>query len=160
MTATRDSWKSQSFGYGLPIPYNRRFSASEFAKLRAGLVPQTMDDKWFVYYAEPHLFFHRSWGGQGIYRVSLKTDGDAVVVKEALCAEHVLQNSRPGYEAALLDFLIGNLLLGEAKDFPMPPSRRFTASGLLQHVIAGTSRPEASLNGFVRQPWWAIWRRR
>jgi hypothetical protein len=34
-----------------------------------------MEDKWFIYYDEPHLFLHRSWSGQPVYRLAI-TQGD------------------------------------------------------------------------------------
>ena len=52
MSAAPDSWKRIPFTEGEPIDYAATFSRSEFAKLREGLVPEAMEDKWFVYYDE------------------------------------------------------------------------------------------------------------
>lgn len=67
--ASADFWKSEPFREGVPLPYQAVFSSEEFARLKTGLVPQSMEDKWFVYYEEPHLFIHRSWTGQPVYRL-------------------------------------------------------------------------------------------
>ena len=62
--ATRTSWKT------LPLPEARvavDFTASctkeEFQRIRRGLIPREMEDKWFIFYEEPWLYLHRSWTG-------------------------------------------------------------------------------------------------
>ena len=66
MSATSTSWERTPFKEAVPIPYHAAFDAEQFVRLKAGLIPQTMEDKWFVYYEEPELFFHRSWTGQPV----------------------------------------------------------------------------------------------
>lgn len=41
-----------------------------------------MEDKWFIYYEEPHLFLHRSWTGQPVYKLTLKDLLDGAEVTE------------------------------------------------------------------------------
>ena len=137
MTATANSWKHKPFLAGRPIPYAESFSGPEYSKLREGLIPQAMEDKWFIYFDEPHLFLHRSWTGEPVFRVRLTASGDGAAVAEALCVSDLLQNG-PEYQAVLLDFLIGNLLLGKAKPFPMPDGQTEQARGILQHHVSGT----------------------
>ncbi len=71
-SATRADWKIEP----MPdprrlIPYTRVFDATEHARLTRGIVPKEMEDKWFVFYEVPWLWFHRSWTGFGIYAVKL-----------------------------------------------------------------------------------------
>ena len=61
MPASATSWKH------LPAPSERErlqfealFTDEEFEKLSLGLVPAQMEDKWFIYFAEGWLRFHRS----------------------------------------------------------------------------------------------------
>jgi hypothetical protein len=141
--ANPNSWKRDPFTTGEAIPYQDRFSETEFAALQDGLIPQAMEDKWFVYFEEPYLFLHRSWTGEPVYRVRLSTDADGVNVAEALCVVEILNPAMADYQARLLDFLIGNLLLGKAKPFPLAggfvdPENE----ALLQHAIAGTGYPQ------------------
>jgi hypothetical protein len=125
MAATKDRWKHIPFTVGVAIPFRAIFSLEEFDRIREGMMPEAMEDKWFGYFEEPHLFLHRSWGGQPVYRVALIAHGDGVAVAEALCVAEVLAKSTPEYEAKLLDFLISNLILGYDTPFPRsPPSRR------------------------------------
>lgn len=39
------------------------FSLEKFSRIRMGLLPMRMEDKWFVFYEDPWLHLHRSWTG-------------------------------------------------------------------------------------------------
>ncbi len=106
-------------------------------RLRQGLVPRQMEDKWFVFYEPPHLFLHRSWTGLPVFRVTLADRKGGAQVVEALWAwpSKLDASLDPEYQAQLLDFLIGNLLLGECKPFPSRqtlPSRLLEFSSIMQ----------------------------
>jgi hypothetical protein len=152
MAATRNSWKQIAFTSGTPIRFEASYAKADFAKLREGLIPEVMEDKWFVFYEDPHLFLHRSWTGAPAYRVTLAETGVGAAVTEALYVPDAGQNNSPEDAAALLDFLIGNLLLGQSKPFPLPPGARDDRPGLLQHVIAGTGFPQTGAPR--RRFWW------
>lgn len=156
MTAQQDRWKEIPFINGVPIPFQGRFSREEFDKICKGLVPESMEDKWFAYFKEPYLFLHRSWTGQPIFRVTLSLDGEGASVAEALCVGEVIKKTSPEYEATLLDFLISNLILGQAKPFPVPRNAWEARPGLFQHVVAGTSFPQTRTP--ARRRWWQLWR--
>src|SRR5262249_61512865 len=62
--ATRSDWKTQPMpAENERIALERDYSIEEFDRLRAGLVPQEMEDRWFIYFEDPWLFLHRSWTG-------------------------------------------------------------------------------------------------
>jgi hypothetical protein len=70
--ATRASWKT------LPCPVLREnldlsftFSDADGDRLRLGHVPEDMDDKWFIYFENGWLYFHRSWTGACIFGLCL-----------------------------------------------------------------------------------------
>jgi hypothetical protein len=130
--------KLEPFTTGLPVPFTARYSHEEYVRLREGLIPKAMEDKWFIYFDEPHLFLHRSWTGQPVYRVKLAGDSNGAIVTEALCVADVIAGAGAQYQAELLDFLIGNLLLGKTKPFPMPPAVVEPAHGVVQHAVSGT----------------------
>jgi len=67
--ATSTSWQRIPFKDGVVLPYAAEFDSVEFSRVRDGLIPWAMEDKWFVYFEEPHLFLHRSWTGQPVYRL-------------------------------------------------------------------------------------------
>ena len=158
MIATKDSWKRAPFTSGEVIPFEANFSREEFARIREGLIPADMEDKWFIYFDED-LFLHRSWTGAPVFRVSIAERGDSFSVTKALCAVEERDQYGPEYATSLLNFLIRNLLLGENNEFPMPPGSGRTLKGMLQHAMSGTAFPEMNSMPEEQRPWWAFWRR-
>jgi|HubBroStandDraft_6_1064221.scaffolds.fasta_scaffold503226_1 hypothetical protein len=158
MSAASSSWKHTPFREGKPIPYRATWSDVEFTSIRAGLIPAQMEDKWFIYYDEPHLFLHRSWSGQPVYRLAIVQGNKGFEVAESLWSTELAsaRGADSDYQAKLLDFLISNLLLGQSKHFPMPAgSENHTHPGALQHVISGTGYAEELPK--LRKPWWRFW---
>jgi hypothetical protein len=145
MPASSASWKRIPFTDGVSIPYRAAFDADQFARLKTGLIPRVMEDKWFIYYEEPHLFLHRSWTGLPVYRLTLKNVSNGVEVTEALrsIALDDISPVNSDNEAELVDFLVSNLLLGQAKPFPVPPGLPTSPPGLVQHSFSGTGFPES-----------------
>jgi hypothetical protein len=153
MNANASSWKHDTFGSGVPIPCSLSFSLEEFERIQSGLVPREMEDKWFIYYDAPFLFFHRSWTGKPVYRLKFLIRDHRAVVDEML-RSHDIAESDEGYDARLLDFLIGNLLLGKCKPFPVPADMLGGAE-VYQHHVSGTGFPEQVVP--PRTPWWREW---
>ena len=117
-----------------------------------------MEDKWFVYYEEPELFFHRSWTGQPVYWLTLITlpDGGATVSEARWSKElAVASKDGPDYQVQLLDFLVANLLLGQSKSFPLPSGLREPMPGVFQHHASGTGFPESQPKS--KKSWWHFW---
>lgn len=141
--ATRGSWKIKPFDETVEVSYADRFSPEEFDKLKRGLIPAAMEDKWFIYFEGGQLFLHRSWTGNAVYRVSLKEaeDGSAEVHSAHYATEY-REEAELDYGAALLAFLIGNLLLDRGLPFPMPAGTTEPAPGVSQHGMTGTGYPE------------------
>src|SRR5215510_8117172 len=60
MAATTDRRKHTPFTVGVAMPFQAAFSLEELDRIREGLMPAAMEDKWFGCFEEPHLFPHRS----------------------------------------------------------------------------------------------------
>jgi hypothetical protein len=135
------------------IPYARRFDPSELERLRAGLTPRGMEDKWIAFVEGDLLRLARSWTGICVFEVplALLDDGHALAEHAFANREAVQYEGDDAYDAALLRFLVENLLLGGAGPFPVPPGEAPTPAGghgLLQHHLAGTGYPEVDLATF------------
>ena len=63
--------------------FRRHFSPPEFALVNLGKVPERMEDKWFIFFEEPWVFFHRSWTGDCIFKLRLEPDDIGYNVAEA-----------------------------------------------------------------------------
>jgi hypothetical protein len=116
-----------------------------------------MEDKWFIFFEDPYLFFHRSWTGAPAYKLTISRTSTGYEVQAAHSAIEFAQGQEMDsiYQAELLDFLVSNFLLGERKSFPLPPdAKASTPSGALQHAISGSGYAETHKN---RKPWWRFW---
>ena len=51
----------------------KEYSPEEFNKIKSGVKPKVMEDKWFIYFEDNRLYFHRSWTGYCIYVVEFET---------------------------------------------------------------------------------------
>jgi len=140
--ATSQSWKIEPFVKTASVPYKETFTSEEFEKLKRGLVPEAMEDKWFIYFENAELFLHRSWTGKGVFRARLKEEanGGATVI-EAACAGQDPELDEE-YKAELLRFVIGNLLLNRQLPYPKHPDEKERVPGMIQHSFSGTGYPE------------------
>ena len=68
----------------ITVALDRLFSKDEAALLKLGFLPQEMEDKWFIYFENDILHFHRSWTGVCIYQVSFKQEGDTLRMNQAI----------------------------------------------------------------------------
>jgi hypothetical protein len=176
MAATRVSWNCVPFEAGDRLPLAATFSQAEYTRICEGLVPQAMEDKWFIYCEPPHLFFHRSWTGQPVYRVKLVQSGSSYQIEEAAWATELARGKEDQltYQSELLAFLISNLLLGKSTPFPRPTGLQEGMPGVFQHHVAGTHfhevnaaegsqaspfQPSQSSSPSKKgKPWWRFWR--
>jgi hypothetical protein len=144
--ATRDSWKT------LPLPearaelgFSQSYSTEEFERIKRGLIPQEMEDKWFIFFEEPCLYFHRGWTGMCIYVIRFEVSETGASVVESWVNRDPEQYGKTDteYDRAIVKFLIEALLLGKLVDFPIPGNvRAKTPRGLYQHHLVGRAYPE------------------
>jgi len=154
--ARRDSWQTKAFGAVEPIPYQASFSAEEFERLKAGLIPAEMENKWFIYFEAPSLFLHRSWTGAGMYRIDFEPHEGGGRVRQAWRAVGGAAEDAD-YAAKLLGFLVSNLLLGQNEPFPVLAGEPDPA--VVQHVMTGTGYPSVPVEPKRNRPWWKFWGR-
>ena len=119
--AVRTDWQT----HPLPdartrIPLDRAFSASEMARIRLGLIPEQMEDKWFVFWEDDLLFFHRSWTGFCTYIVRFEPARRGARMVDALVSRDAREysNTDDGHDARMISYLIDVLLLGRRSEFP------------------------------------------
>jgi hypothetical protein len=92
----------------LPLPTEREslnlpllFSDEEADRIQRGHLPTDMDDKWFIFFEEGWLYFHRSWTGHCIFGVRLDGSPNGVRVVEAWASRDKEQYNSPGMETDL-----------------------------------------------------------
>ena len=89
-----------------------------------------MEDKWFVYWKDDELYFHRSWTGICIYKVKFECEEMGGVAVRAVVNRDPDQYSNVDgdYDAQLIHYLISLLLLRRPGRFPAKASTRQRAA--------------------------------
>lgn len=127
------------------IPFQQDCLIEQYEKISLGLIPEVMEDKWFVFMENDILSFHRSWTGVCIYEVHFEKLGEKYSVKEAWVNRDSEQYKETDskYDGELLSFLINNLLLGGNTPFPLPRDLvGKLPKGVQQHTVSGTGYSE------------------
>ena len=149
-----DNIAKQSSWQNLPLPaqrakldIERKFSEQEYNRLSQGLIPETMEDKWFISMENDVLSFRRSWTGVCIYEVHFDDKRTIHEVWVNRDSEQYKETDNE-YDKRLLNFLIDNLLLGQSTPFPVPSTSPVDLpKGVLQHHVSGTGYPEKQAQG-------------
>lgn len=84
--AVNSDWKTEPMPEKYTtIDINIEYCKDDMTKIRAGFIPQAMEEKWFTYFEdiENKLYMHRSWTGYCIYIVTFEEKGDKFVAKMA-----------------------------------------------------------------------------
>jgi hypothetical protein len=120
MKASPLSWELPPFKDGVPFSYAAAFNSEQLALLKEGLTPRDMDDKWVVFYEEPHLFIYRSWTRQPWYRFTLRsTPDDGAEVAEVMLSKDLAGVSSVDH-LRIINIVVSNLLSRQAKRSPEP----------------------------------------
>jgi hypothetical protein len=148
MNATSASWKH------LDPPAEREnlsiedvFADADAEQMTRGVIPQQMEDKWFIYFDDGWLRFHRSWTGAFIYALRMDGCPAGVRVVESWVNRDPEQYAGRdiAYDRKLVRFLIDALLLKKPNvAFPVPPNSSAAPTGVVQHSMVGRAYPESS----------------
>jgi hypothetical protein len=146
--ATKDSWKI------LPRPTARAdlaftgsYTSEEFERMKRGLIPRQMEDKWLIYFEESWIYFHRSWTGPCIYGIRFESSITGVFAVESWVSRDSTQyrETRTDYDQLVAKFLIDALLLGKPAIFPVPTDLPMDSpKGIYQHHLVGRAYSEST----------------
>lgn len=102
MKALKTSWKNKAISSEKEkIPLEGFYTDVEAEAIGNGLIPESMDDKWFIYTENSWVNFHRSWSGQCIFMLKLEASPTGVRVAEAWVSRDSSQYQSPGVDAEL-----------------------------------------------------------
>jgi len=114
--------------------------------MKRGLIPRQMEDKWFIYFEEPWIYFHRSWTGPCIYGIRFESSTTGVLAVESWVSRDSTQyrETRTEYDQLIAKFLVDAFLLGKSATFPVPSDLPVDIpKGLYQHQLVGRAFPES-----------------
>ncbi len=102
------------------LTFDRSFGTADRKKLVFGHLPEVMEDKWFIYYDQGVLNFHRSWTGFCVYRALCDDDGSSLLFKRVLINRDPTQYTETDdtYDLRVLNFLVDAVLLERPVAFP------------------------------------------
>jgi hypothetical protein len=102
------------------ISVERSFSLAEMDCIHRGFVPEQLEDKWFIYWGDDALFFHRSWTGFCIYIVHFAKENDSWKMIQAEVNRNPKQYTETSDErdAMIIYYLVDLLLLHKNAEFP------------------------------------------
>lgn len=97
------------------LPFVRAYEGLDACLLRRGLLPQSMEDRWFVYLEGDQLLFRRSWTGLLIYSVRVAAGPGGLHSRSVVINRDPAQygETNDADDLSLLDQLIDRLLLGK-----------------------------------------------
>jgi hypothetical protein len=80
--ATRETWENIPMERPQKISIKLVFSEEQYIKIKNGLIPREMEDKWFIFFENNWLYFHRSWTGFGIYKSEITESNKKYCINE------------------------------------------------------------------------------
>jgi ADP-ribosylglycohydrolase len=112
--AIRTNWDNEPIENPKRIEISLQFTCKQFSKLTNGLVPHQMEDKWFIFYENDWLYFHRSWTGYGFYKAQLIKEQNGYSIKEFWVERNKekYENNDDTTDVEAFSFLIERGLLG------------------------------------------------
>ena len=111
--ARREDWTIQPMpDISVSISVEKFYSQDEFDQLSAGVIPETMEDKWFVFYESPWLYLHRSWTGLFVFKVRFEPVTGGMAIAEALvnCNPHQYTETEREHDTAMLKTLLDSCI--------------------------------------------------
>lgn len=81
--ATKDSWEIMPMpDKNTVIPMDVSIPSAAMRAVKRGRIPESMDDRWFMYCDETTIRYYRSWSGLCIYVVKYEDDGSMCRITE------------------------------------------------------------------------------
>jgi ADP-ribosylglycohydrolase len=118
--ARKSDWKTDGFAKTTAIKTGFRLTETQYARAHYGLLPEAMEDKWFAYFDDGRINFHRSWTGAKIYEAKIeKTDGGYAIPEIIVSRDPaVYTNESDSEDVGSFSYLLGRGLLGVAVECP------------------------------------------
>lgn len=143
-TAEPSDWQNEALpAQRATVCLNRAFSPADMRQIRLGLIPEAMEDKWFVYWQDDTLFFHRSWTGICVYMVRFAAESFGHRMIEATVNRDPQQYKETSdqRDAEIISYLIDVLLLQRdaafPSDEPSPETRALMQWSLIGRAMLG-----------------------
>jgi ADP-ribosylglycohydrolase len=110
----KSNWKTNDFSKPHSIKANFCFTETQFARIRHGLLPEAMEDKWFAYFENGRICFHQSWIGAKIYEAKIQKSNSNYIISDVIVERDakIYANTDDAYDIHSFEFLVSRGLLG------------------------------------------------
>lgn len=107
-------WETHEFSKAATIEAGFRLTETQYARIRHGLMPEQMEDKWFAYFENGAICFHRSWTGKKMYEAHIQKVDSCYEIPEIIVERdpEIYPNADDNEDVASFTFLIGRGMLG------------------------------------------------
>jgi len=119
--AKKSDWKNKELPKKrIVVDLDIIFDEKEMTLIKRGFVPSAMEDKWFIYYENNKLFFHRSWTGSCFYIVYFKVeDNNYKIIKAEINRDsEEYSETNDEKDKKLISYIIDLILLQKEAVFP------------------------------------------
>lgn len=105
------------------IALNLFYNHAAMAKIRKGFMPMVMEEKWFLWFETPCLYFQRSWSGICVYEVRFEEESDGWRAVAAVLNRDARQytGTDDAIDAREIEMLIHNLLVNGPTSHSVDP---------------------------------------
>ena len=120
-SAKKSDWKTKEFSKPHKIMTDFLLNERNYARLRFGLFPEKMEDKWFACFEGNKLSLYRSWTGIKIYEAEVRRCDAYIGITELMVERdaELYSNKDDLEDVRSLNFLIGRGMLGLNVDAPI-----------------------------------------
>jgi hypothetical protein len=122
--ACKADWKTRPMPKKhVVVPFIKHLNSREAELVRRGLIPEEMEQKWFIYWEGDTLHFHRSWTGYCIYKVTFEPEGNGLAATQLRINHSPTQHkgASDDHDRQMAAWLIDALLLGKQAEWPGMP---------------------------------------
>ena len=81
--------------------------------MKKGVIPRDMEERWFIYYENEWLYFHRSWTGYGFYKSKWNKTKEGYSIVEFWAERHNIESTpeKDEYDRETFCSIIEQILL-------------------------------------------------
>ena len=122
--AKKTDWRAEDFSKVHTIHCEIAISEAQFARVRQGMLPEEMEDKWFAYCEGNTLCFHRSWTGSKIFEAEVHKYGQNYRITDIKVERdyEIYSCTNDMHDYHTFKFLLAVALLGLKGDIPISKS--------------------------------------
>jgi len=149
--------KSPDFSKPRKIKADFRMNETELARVRFGLWPEQMEDKWVIYFENGCICCRRSWTGLKIYEAEVQKCDTGYIIPELTVERDakIYSNEDDTEDLRTFHYLIGRGILGVELDRPIGKNKSDTdllaGWSQLGRMMLTSPSDESELNEAVKR---------